>query len=56
MGTLHGCWAYVGSRIGEAPRPEDPHPRIESGAGSNSLPLGAGEEQPDIVDEGSGVA
>ena len=48
MGTLHGRWAYVGSRIGGAPRPEDPHP--------NPLPLGDGEEQPDISDEGSGVA
>ena len=34
MGTLHGCWAGAGSRIGEAPRPEDPHP--------NPLPRGEG--------------
>ncbi len=56
MGTLHGRWAYVESRIGGAPRPKDPHPRIESGAGSNPLPRGDGEEQPEISDEGSGVA
>ena len=30
-----------------------PHPRIVSGAGSNPLPRGEGEEQPEVFDEGS---
>ena len=44
MGTLHGRWADVGSRIGEAPRPEDPHPNPlpwgEGGRGGPAIPHG----------------